>query len=197
MRGTACKHDTANAAGFDVYRHDLVLHEDRARAGGRMTKAVQHLSRCGIAVLRAEHAKDDVVEHQVGHERANLVARQHLHARAGAPLELVPFGERRCGGRIGQKQVAALAKPCARGAAADRESAIERLPQLDAVLHHLHGDRRAELLADPAHRPMRRGTLIRRIALDDDHPAAEAAVEQMPGRARTHDRSADDDDVGG
>ena len=97
---------------------------------------------------------------------------------------------------IAEEQVAALPEPGARRAAAHCEAPIELLPEADAVLDHPHGDRRAELLADAAHRAKCRGVLVCGIALDDGDAAGETVFAQVERRARSDDRAADDNDVG-
>ncbi len=164
-------------------------------ASARTMKAAQHLSRVRVSILRPEHAEDDVVQPRVRHQLANLVRRQHSHAGSRAPFELVAPHQRRrrCG--VGQEQVTALAEPRPRSRPGRAHAPVERLPEPDAVLHHLHGDRGAELLADAAHRQERRGAEVAAIALDDHDAAGEPVLAQMPRDARADDAAADDDDV--
>ena len=175
----------------------LVGDELRAGLDRRGPQAEQHLARVGIAVFRPEQSPPDVVEHQPGHQGRDLVDAEPALHRAGRVLGVGPGGKRRAGGVVGEEQVAALAEPGPGRVRRRAHPLVEVAPQLDAVLHHPHAHRRAELLADAAHGEERRRARVGGIALDDDDPPGEAVALQPPGRRGPDHAAADDDDVGG
>ena len=185
----------ADAPALDPHTTDLVIDVVSARGDRRLLKSFQDLSRRGVAVIWTENRKEYVVEEQIGDQRLHIVARQHLNRCASPPLLFVTLHQGSGSSRIGQEEVTPLAERRTWRVAKGGHAPVEAPPQLHAVLHHLHGHWRTELLPNTSHGEERRGASIGRVALHDHNAACKAVLTKVPGRARAHHRAADDHDV--
>jgi hypothetical protein len=146
-------------------------------------------------IARRENGQVDAVGGDGRKFRGQRRRREQLHVDTHALLEFEVLLHLRGAAGVGDEQVPLAAEADVDGLFAHRHGGREIPVELEAKGPHQDVLRQAEQAADAAVRARRRGVLVSRVTLDDEHIAGVARSRQVVGDAAADDAASDDDDI--